>query len=191
MQCKHRYTRPASRCRSGLDLVDRSPTFSRRRSLCPPGSRQWSSHTTEHGCANVDVMSMARKGVKCRRPPPSLTRVINDSRNRRARWVGPASSRRESMAALFDVEFVGSGACAHPDELPRRVMTTSPAEVDAGARTANGGCYGVQEIPYLRRWLPDAGNWWSPWLRANAFGDGRNIAWVTCARNVQTCRTVR
>lgn len=29
---------------------------------------------------------------------------------------------------------VAGGAGAHPDELPRRVMTTHPAEVDAGTR---------------------------------------------------------
>ena len=134
---------------------------------------RWLSHTTEHGCAGVDVKSMARRGVNCRRPPPSLTRVINDRRivktggsgrqvhggsrctscsvlssGWRSRHAGrgdegeaqpparttPASSH--SPGGQLDV--VG-GACAHPDELPRRVMTTHPAAVDAGPRTASGG----------------------------------------------------
>jgi hypothetical protein len=37
-----------------------------------------------------------------------------------------------------ELDVVG-GAGTHPDELPRRVMTTHPAAVDAGTRLASGG----------------------------------------------------
>ena len=179
--------RPAWLYRSGLDLVDRSPAFSWRRSLCPPCSGRWLSHTTEHGCAGVDVKSMARKGVNCRRPPPSLTRVINDRRivkkggsgrqvhdgSRCTSWSVLSSgwrsrrrpgrsdrrlARRErgDLWAGTSTVFVSKAPRkmgrsfppprpslailrAHPADLPRRVMTTHPAAVDAGLTTANGG----------------------------------------------------
>jgi hypothetical protein len=95
------------------------------------------------------------------------------------------------MPELFDVEFVASGGCAHPDELTRRVMTTRPAAVDAGPRTATGGFCGVEKIPCLRTQLPDAGKRCPASLCLNSFRDGRGIAWVACARNVQTCLTIR
>src|ERR1700757_382367 len=113
---------------------------------------RWLSHTTEHGCAGVDVKSMARKGVNCRRPPPSLTRVINDRRiaktggsgrqpqrfsyRRRTQsgqvsWAAASAPLQQAATALAGQLDVVGGACAHPDELPRRVMTTHPAAVDA------------------------------------------------------------
>jgi hypothetical protein len=46
-------------------------------------------------------MIMARRGVNCRRPPPSLTRVIHDSGSPR-----PVDRVGKSMHELFGVEFV-------------------------------------------------------------------------------------
>lgn len=81
--------RSACLYRSGPDLGDRSPTFFWRRSLWSSlsGSSQLEvvSHN-RHGCARVDVMSMAHKGVNCPRPPPLLTRVINDVTNPRTHY---------------------------------------------------------------------------------------------------------
>lgn len=62
---------------------------------------RWLSHTTEHGCAGVDVKSMAPKGVNCPRPPLSLTRVIFDVTNRQNRWIGSAQAHhRRTMVGL-------------------------------------------------------------------------------------------
>lgn len=81
--------RSACLYRSGPDLGDRSPAFFWRRSLWSSlsGSSQLEvvSHN-RHGCARVDVMSMAHKGVNCPRPPPLLTRVINDVTNPRTHY---------------------------------------------------------------------------------------------------------
>ena len=162
-------------------------------------------------------MIMARTGVNCRRPPPSLTRVIDDRRivktggsgrqvhgssrctscsvlsswmafsttcrslrstprsmrarrsvrrdlnsfrhrRRHAKWAAELprprrpgrsqgsrakrSRQRTTTASSHSpygqLDVVG-GAGAHPDELPRRVMTTHPEAVDAGTRMASGG----------------------------------------------------
>jgi hypothetical protein len=80
--------------------------------------------------------------------------------NRQDRWIGSATStvfvsnahakragelrsrQRTTPASSHSpadrLDVVG-GAAAHPDELPRRVMTTHPAAVDAGSTTASGG----------------------------------------------------
>jgi len=121
--------RPAWLYRSGLGLVDRSRAFSWRHSLCPPCSVAMVVSHKEHGCA--DVKSMARNGVKCRHPAPSLTRVIVGRRIGEDRGVG-------SVSVAFPNLCIGRQGI-HPDELPRRVMITHPAAVDAGPRTARGG----------------------------------------------------
>jgi hypothetical protein len=51
-------------------------------------------------------------------------------------------SRNDAQVSIHSpdgqLDVVGGGG-AHPGELPRRVMTTHPAAVDAGTRMASGG----------------------------------------------------
>jgi hypothetical protein len=51
--------------------------------------------------------------------------------------IHPGDNAQAATALTGQLDAVG-GAGAHPDELPRRVMTTHPAAVDAGTRMASG-----------------------------------------------------
>jgi hypothetical protein len=62
----------------------------------------------------------------------------NRSRGSRAKRSRQRTTTASSHSPDGQLDVVG-GAGAHPDELPRRVMTTHPAAVDAGPRTASGG----------------------------------------------------
>lgn len=59
-------------------------------------------------------------------------------RGGRGRSAAASPPLRSSHSPDGQLDVVG-GACAHPDELPRRVMTTHPAAIDAGTGMASGG----------------------------------------------------